>query len=326
MVKLLARCIAEDRHQFDQQTFLFALSAAQGQGPISAGVIDVGYVERVHPAQAARLLALGATVRIVERVHPRHPPANKLRMLEEIDSIDFDMLVAADCDIAFAGDVEPLLPQSRIGLRPADRDCMSPSGWQALFSALGIRLREAEEFPWRAEATTRYPYFNSGLASIPRELVLPLGEAWHAALVRVDNYLGGLAERPRWAYFADQVALTVAVLDAELPVSILPPTINIPSHLGRSGAAHLKQAPVAVHYHDHVTREGYLLPSGAPLLDAAITRVNDQLARATGRPPPRWLHARAEVARARGHLRRGRHVVANFVGRRSGPARQQAGR
>jgi hypothetical protein len=315
-MKLVTRCIAEDRPRFHRQTFLFALSAARCPGPISAGVIDVGYVEQVDPTQAARLRALGATVRIVERVHPRHPPANKLRMFEATDDIEFDILVAADCDIAFVGDPVPVLPQSSIGLRPADRDCMPASAWQELFAALGIPLREAETFPWRAEVTTRYPYFNSGFVSVPRQLVVPLGKAWHAALMRVDDYLAGLDRRPPWAFFADQLGLSAALLDTGLPVSILPPTVNVPSHLGRAAVIRVNEAPVVVHYHDFVTAGGYLLPTGAPLLDTGIARVNNELASAVGGLPPRWLRARAWLAMVRTRLRGGRHLAASLVRRR----------
>jgi hypothetical protein len=299
--------------RFDQQTWLFAVSAARCPGAISDGTIEVGYVDRVSAHQARRLEAIGATVRVVERVNPRHPPANKLRMFEATEASSFDILVAADCDIAFAGDPSPVLPEATIGLRPADRDCMSSAEWQGLFGHLGSPLREVETFPWRAEATTRYPYFNSGFISVPRDLVTPLGEAWRTALERVDSYVTSLDQRPSWAFFTDQLGLSVALADTELPVTILPPTLNVPSHLGRALATRLGEAPLAIHYHDHVTGEGYLLPCGVPLVDRAIARLNGELARATGGAPPKWLGPRARIATARRRFRRARHRAVGFV-------------
>lgn len=312
-MRLLTRCIAEDRPRFDQQTWLFALSAVRCAGAISDGIIEVGYVDRVNTSQARRLGAIGATVRVVERVNARHPPANKLRMFEMTEHIGFDALVAADCDIAFVGDPSPELPESTIGLRPADHDCMSSAGWQDLFHRLGSPLREVETFPWKAEATTRYPYFNSGFISVPRDLVTPLGNAWHTALERVDAYVTSLDHQPSWAFFTDQIALSVALADTGLPVTILPPILNVPSHLGRAPATRLREAPLAIHYHDHVTGKGYLLPCGVPLLDRAIVMLNAEIASATGGAPPKWLGLRARIAMARSRLRRTRHRAARFV-------------
>jgi len=77
---------------------------------------------------------------------------------------------------------------------------------------------------------------------------------------------------------ADQIGFLLALLETATPVTLLPLSLNFPTHLKKTTYAPVHDiAPDILHYHDRLDDDGLLLPLGLPRIDAAITRVNAAL-------------------------------------------------
>src|SRR5262249_19298674 len=122
------------------------------------------FVGTVNRAVAQRLDALEVEVDVVQRVDPRSPHANKIRMLEGAGDVGF--LVALDNDVARSRDLSSYLDPARVGAKPEDLDPLTFPQWVHLFDYLRLEIppeRFRTTFTW-AETI---PYFNTGVLLLP---------------------------------------------------------------------------------------------------------------------------------------------------------------
>src|SRR5688500_13752400 len=106
---VLFSCVSENGEPWFHKVYNLVLSLRLFGGSLAEARVVVNFVGDVDADYADRLNALGADVRIVERFDPRSPYLNKLRMLELAAEYEFDVLVALDCDVLIAGDLQPVL-------------------------------------------------------------------------------------------------------------------------------------------------------------------------------------------------------------------------
>jgi hypothetical protein len=283
---------------------LLATARAFG-GSLAEAPIVVNLVGSADAAFSARAAAAGAEVRVVPPVADGPVHANKLRMLELAGREDFDVLLAVDCDIAVADDPAPLLPRDAIGVVPADVDPLSERQWQALHRGVGVTPRGRQ---LRASASGRplYPYFNSGVVSVPREHCAALQAGWTQALRDLEQ----LWQReptllaPKQRFFTDQLALAVALWRG-LPWRAVSPALNFPTHVPVQRSVVEGVRPALLHYHFEVDAAGLLLRPRSPVAAEATERVNRYLAAQRGLPYG-GLHGRSRVDSARRLLHRAR--------------------
>ena len=261
-----------------------AISIRSFAGAYADAPIVVNFVDAVDRSFVADLEGLAVEIRTVPRVPGQNPLANKLRMLEVVGQIDFDVLVALDCDVVVTGDLSPWVDPHVIGVKPADYDRFTDDEWQALFAALDV---PSPARVMRATATGQpiYPYFNSGSLLVPSHLCTPLGAAWKNMFAEVSALL---SERPdlireQWQWLAEQASLAFAILRNDLPWRALPAELNFPSHVPIP-AGTLRGEPVIIHYHCERDDRGFLLKSSTPALDPWLDRVNRRRAEVTGVP------------------------------------------
>lgn len=279
---ILVSCVAENRPAWLDRVESLVLSLRAFGGSLADAELVVNVVGGIDGGRAARLVELGARVRVVERVDEHNPFANKLRMLELAGEFEFGALLALDCDVAIAADPSAHIREESIGVKPADVDPLAERHWRRLFNALGIDAR-AKLVVASTSGRPMYPYFNSGVLSVPHALCADLEQAWSArhgelgALLRRDRFL----IPPPAHFFLDQLALAAA-LDA-LPWHELPVGLNFPTHLpvGRAVLA-ASPAPTILHYHGEIDEAGFLLRPRCPAAEAAVERVNARRAEALG--------------------------------------------
>ncbi|HEY5261702.1 MAG TPA: hypothetical protein VIJ33_06280 [Solirubrobacteraceae bacterium] len=281
--RVLLACVAEDAPVFHARVESLVGSARRLGGCLSESPIVVSMVGGANPAFVRRLQALDVEVRVVRRMTDSGAPhANKLRMLELHEREDFDVLLAADCDVAVAEDPTMYLPRDSIGVVPADVDPLTEGQWRRLFDGVALDLRERSV---RATTTGRpmYPYFNSGVVAVPRHLCVDLLATWtraledlHALWQRNPNVIPR-AKR----FFADQIALMIA-LQRGLPWTEASRELNFATHVDLHEPTVQSLKPALLHYHGAVDDEGFLLMPRSPVAARAADRVNRDRAAAHG--------------------------------------------
>jgi hypothetical protein len=283
-LRVLLSCVSENRPGWYDKVYNLVLSVRSFGGSLADARVVVNFVDGADPEVARTLEGLGAEVRVVERFDARNPYANKLRMLELGKELDFDVLVALDCDAIVAGDFRDQVPADRVAAKPADVDRLTDAEWRRLFQALGVPIPEKSVVA-TATGQAMYPYFNSGVVFVPRDRCLDLLRGWsHFS----NQVLELFAREPdviprRWQLHSGQYSLACALIDGGFPVQPLPVTANFPTHLRVHGALlDGLGEPRIIQYHKGIDRDGFLLKDRGDLLDPYLDRFNRERAAALG--------------------------------------------
>ena len=247
---------------------LRAFGGAQAQAPC-----EVHFVERA-PADVKAFEELGARIEVVDRLDPRCPHANKIRMIYPVET---DYLLAVDCDVIVAGDFSRYLVGEAVATAADWGDWMVQGRWVELFAAAGIPYPDERTLTARFwQETVHYP--NSGVIVAPRDRVPALSAEWTRRLVEL---LDAASARDWWAakqsYFADQIALTLTNHSGRFPTRVLPLEMNwllkfddLPEELCAN-----ERRPLLMHsIHRMDFESGHLLPHTYRGCAEAIRRYN----------------------------------------------------
>jgi hypothetical protein len=283
-LRVLLSCVSENRPGWYDKVYNLVLSVRSFGGSLAGEQVVVNFVDAADPGVARTLERLGAEVRVVERFDVRNPYANKLRMLELGKEFDFDVLVALDCDAVVVGDFRDRVPADRVAAKPADLDRLTEVEWRRLFQALRVPTPEKSVVA-TVSGEPMYPYFNSGVVFVPRDLCLDLLRGWS----HFSNEILDLFEREpdviprRWQLHSGQYSLACALIDGGFPIQSLPVTLNFPTHL-RVHRSLLEGhgEPRIIQYHKGIDRNGFLLRDRVDLLDVHLDRFNRERAAALG--------------------------------------------
>jgi hypothetical protein len=279
-------CVSENAPEWFERTFGLVLSIRRLGGSLAEAPVVVYVVEDADPRFISGLGALDAEVRVVPRFDPDHPYANKLRIFEAGTEPGTEVLVALDCDTVVVGDFVSLLPTDAVGAKPVDRDFLREKEWRYIFNELGVPVPARDSLTTGLKQRT-YPYFNSGVVTVPRSMCQPLYALWAEYM----NVLAGVRRRrPEirpLSLYAEQVSLACALLAGGLPVRHLPPSMNFPTHLSVH-RDHLPYAlpPQILHHHGRTDARGFLLATRYEQANELIDRFNEERAMATGIPYP----------------------------------------
>lgn len=270
--RVLVCCVAENRPRDALEVRLLFGSLLRFGGALAGCRKAAFFVEGVDPGVAESLAAMGVETPVVSRVDPRCPPANKIRMLEGADGLDW--VVALDTDIAVAGDFSAQLRGPSVRAKPVDRDPLAPAVWQALFDRFGLRL-PAQRYLTTMENTETTTYFNSGVLLVPGALSSELAATWTSLIGPVLDACRDLPALAPHRYFTDQFALTLALSRLGLDVDPLAPELNFPTPWAVHPAWRPDDIdPLLLHHHHRMTPGGALGPSEHRRPNAAIDRIN----------------------------------------------------
>ena len=286
MTKVLVSCVGEDRAGWHTKIENLVLSIRRFGGSMREAPIVVNVVNSAERRFRERLNELDAEIRLVERVDPRAPSSNKLRMLELPSSHDFDVLVALDCDLIAMGDFTPEVAEtSSLRAAPAIHDPLPAGSWELMYRELGLNLPEKRHIMTVSGQTT-YPYFNSGVMFVARECCELLHESWDRERNRLldlnAKYPGLLGSKVR----GDQPALACALQSAGLKVDPLPINLNLSTRVRSFSKEYGHQwgPPFIFHYHDWIDPGGFLMKSPNRKINSFLDEFNRFRAEATGSP------------------------------------------
>lgn len=310
--RVLLSCVAENSDRWYQEAWNLMLSVREFGGGLSTAPVVVNFVGAVEPRYVVGLTALDAEVRVVERFDARNPPSNKLRMLELVETHDFDVLIAIDTDTIVIGDISAYADADRVALKPENRDPYPPGCWEATYAELGI-TPPSRATVMTSTAQLTFPYFNSGVVMVPRAWCHALREAWAK---RVDDVIDLYDRRPdivptSETHWTNQLALAVAVVGDDIPVTPLPVAANLSTTVDVHPLfRHQVTPPFVLHYHNEMDGAGFVQRSRGgvvnPLIDAFNRRRADVLGLSYGGlPAPPLVRRVLREVEDRGWYQRG---------------------
>jgi hypothetical protein len=283
-LKPLFSCVAENEPAWFRKVQNLAVSIRQFGGLQAGAPIVANFVGGVDRRYSRWLSGLDVDVRVVKPMDRVHRYANKLRMLEHMERTDFDVLVALDCDVVVVGDIGDFLSNDALRAKPADCDVLSEDQWMMIFEAAGLSVPE-KTFVTTSFGQHTYPYVNSGVLLIPRQLCAQMLALWSRFLFRFDELYDSNAELALRRKYNDQIALACALAAARFPVRPLPVGMNLPTHIRihRSFRHQLKDVRI-VHYHGQIDDRGFLVASKYRSVNRGLERFNRRRAEALGLP------------------------------------------
>ncbi|MGH9154396.1 MAG: hypothetical protein ACRD1K_00740, partial [Acidimicrobiales bacterium] len=229
--KLLVSCVGENQpHWFRKMENLVLSLRRFGEASADLRVV-VNVVEAVEPSFAAAMDRLDAEVRVVARVDPRFPSANKLRMLELADTDDFDVLLMLDCDLIVRGDLAPEAPASKLRIMPGLANPFSDQTWEGMYDTFGLQP-PGTRLTMTSTGESGYPYYNSGVLFVPRQDCPKLLRSWNLYRDRCHDLEATHPElfvsqhKQVTKRKLDQPSLPFALADAGLEVDPLPVNLN----------------------------------------------------------------------------------------------------
>lgn len=238
-----------------------ALSLREFGGGMAGAPMVAHVVETVAPEFVREMERLDVECRVVDRMDPRLPTSNKLRMLE-IDRDDFDVLVMLDCDVIIHGDLSPELDPTSLRATPGGRTHLNDSAWERLYGRLGLPV-PTERCVTAVTGERSYPYWNSGVLFIPRADCRRLRDEWASMIDRVFEVAAD--DRAIAAFRKDQIPFACALAAAGIAVRELPLRLNLSIKDPERAREQPEWGPPFVfHYHHAIDRNGFVGPSTDP--------------------------------------------------------------
>jgi hypothetical protein len=267
--------VVDAQPKFQQQAFTWFVTLTQlaGREPSSLFVhclpgVPVHFKERM-AARRARVLE-------VEPFETGHRYCNKIQAMDSTRFEGYDYVVFNDCDLAYSAWFESPFAAPFYG-RVVDRPNPPLPILRALFGLRGLPLPETIPVgvPLASDTDphTVRGNCNGGMYVVRKDQIAPLSAAWR--------------RNARWCWehrsvfesyhpHIDQVSMAMALQELGIAPEILGAECNCPTHLPVE-SLQLERAPVAIHYHDRLDKDGYLVRTGLPRVDGAIERVNAAL-------------------------------------------------
>jgi hypothetical protein len=275
-------CVSENTPQYLAQALRLVKSIRWFGGRLAAAECFVCVVDGVD----------------ARRFDARYGNANKLQFFDVPDVLSCDTLLLLDCDTVVVQDPTPYLSGEVFQAKMADRATVSTDVFRRLFDRFGLSLPR-KQYRCNPTGTPTIWYCNSGVLVLPRrfaERLVPVWRRFTEVLLRERDRL----ERP---YYCDQASLALAFAVESVPFRELPLSMNFPLHMTRRHKLGMDDAdPVILHYHKHISADGFLLHSPSPGVERRVTQFNDR-ARDESHP-----HSERQVPALGRRLRRSRNI------------------
>ena len=286
MTEILVSCVGENAPTWHHKMENLVLSVRLLGGSISGARFIVNVVEEVDPDFERRMARWDAEVRVVSRVDPRLPVANKLHALDLAATESFDTMLMLDCDVVVVGDVGPELPTDRLRGLPAGRSHITPEAWSRLYAGLDVP-EPPQSWTLSVSGERSHPYINSGVLFLPHQVCTPLRASWYEHMQWLLGPAGiELLGRP---VHRDQIPLALTLATLGLDVDPLPINLNLSTTAALPvppAYKHQQGPPFILHYHRSIGADGFLTRSPRRMANPWLEQFNQARAEALGVPYP----------------------------------------
>lgn len=276
MASIVISCVLDNHPKFLMQCWNW-LASLDAVGARERAEIVIHYTPTVAADDVAFFESLGA------RMEPISPfgsgiaaYCNKIRQLETNALRGADYVILCDADLLFA--VCPTQYAAGNTIRAKTVDLPNPpfSLCQTLVERAGLG-RDVQSVPtdFSPEDLTLSTNFNGGFYVLPAMAIETLRTSWPKwARFCLDQ--GDLLGP--WKHHADQLGFALAVLEARLPVALLPHGANFPTHFETAYYSPVEPEIIsAFHYHQRLDVAGFVQPVGISWIDTQIAVANDAI-------------------------------------------------
>lgn len=273
--KILISCVGENTDKFNFRVLTLFQTLKKFGGELAQAKSIANFVGSVDPVIELELNKIGVKVNIVEPFIPGYPYANKLRMLQ-LDE-EYDILLALDCDLVITKDFSKEISTEYVQACPPYMDPLTIDKWESLFSQFALEM-PTQRYRLFGSYRQTIPYFNSGVVTIPKmysEKLLLSWEKYILALLELES-LSNVRT------FTDQIALSLALADEQIPFKQLPIEMNFPIHNRIHPLFHPEKVdPFIIHYHNRVTNQKLIKKTNYKKTNRHIAKVNSFLRNST---------------------------------------------
>ena len=272
---LTVGCVADCTPKYLDQALRLLQSWRWFAGSMAAADFHLCVVDEIDNSYRALYEEYGAKVHVVPRVSNRHPPSNKLRLLELPEAGESDRVLLLDCDTIVVGEPTGLISDADFLAKIADQLTTTPDVFESVFAAFGISLPAADQ-RCTARGESTIPYFNGGVLAFSRKSIRALVPQWIRINSRLIEQMELLKE---CGHFCEQASLSLALAATGTSFQVLGNDMNFPAHLREEplDSAFADTEPVIIHYHWLVDGRGLLEPSPYPNVNRRIQQFNDRL-------------------------------------------------
>ena len=168
------------------------------------------FTENPDPALKNSLDTQQVEIRIAESLNKNYQYENALLVLQEGIKENVDVIVMLDSDVVIAKDFSSFLCDSKILIKPEDRDPFSLDEWKELFNLFNVPFPKERVYTscFRQETI---PYFNIGVVIIPKKYALQLLKEWKFFIKEILEKKNLLPENfSKNLFFTTQIAFALA--------------------------------------------------------------------------------------------------------------------
>lgn len=272
---LLIGCVAENTPKYLGQALRLVQSVRWFGGEIAAADIMVCVLGEPPDDFLSTMENLGTFTKVVDPFDRRCPVTNKLRFIQQPETVHYGALFMLDCDTIVVRDPTVWLCGEKFRAKIADGPTMPHEAFERIFAEFRLPL-PARGYSCTIRRTPTIPYFNTGVLFFPANTYQRLLPAWVRQTERLLLHFELIAGRE---HFCEQTGMSLAVAETATTFDLFGNEMNCPIHHPDHIPCLETVDPYVIHYHSMVDEEGFILPSRYPLINRRITEFNERLSR-----------------------------------------------
>jgi hypothetical protein len=251
-------CVADTEVRFTYQAARLLLSLRWFGGSMKEAPFYLCTTAELSKETVGFFTRHGAKINYCEPFYSNQPniTSNKLRGLEINDLKNFEHIVLIDCDTLIVNDPSDYCAVAGVGLKLADVPTVKDEKLEQILDGLGVAVPD-HQFEYELADAQTFGYFNSGVIVLSQKWLRPIAENWSKRCRQLLDLETQLEIPP---HFVEQSALAATVAELDVPLTILPASMNLPVHFlaDRYPDSYNSIDPHVIHYHWLTHPDGYI--------------------------------------------------------------------
>jgi 2-polyprenyl-3-methyl-5-hydroxy-6-metoxy-1,4-benzoquinol methylase len=279
--KILISCQGEANESFLREiNFLFHSLEKYG-GKLKNAQKLVCLTGNLDESQKLKLEKLGIHVKKIDTFDDRCVHANKIEVLKSAESFDYDLLLILDTDIIITNDFSDHLDVTKFKAKLEGIDPIGPKKWKSFFHYFGINF-PSEHFITHQSNEEIIPFFCSAVIQIPKKFTSILYSSWKQYVQKLLDSYGVLPDVGSAKYYTDEIALSLAIQDKNIPFTLFPLQMNFSTHCKFHPDSHPENIiPILIHHHHRISKFGNIRYSYHDSMNNLIDKITLSVDRST---------------------------------------------